>query len=102
MAQPGRKTSGKSRVRAARASLVKNGAAGAVFGVPGDGDGDGVVATEVGGDALVRAGGELAAEHALGGFDEGGGGFHIGFVHRVDVDVDGSHAATPCVRPAST
>ena len=68
-------------------------AGGAVFRVPGDGDGQRVVAAEVVGDLAIRSGAELALEHALGSGNERQAGVDVGLVHRMDMDVDGAQGA---------
>ena len=77
----------------------------AMFGVPGDRDGQGVVAAEILGDLAIRPRGKLAFEHALRGRHERGAGLHIGRVHRMNMDVDGAQggssfrARSPAIRP---
>jgi hypothetical protein len=63
-------------------------AGGAMFGVPGDGNGQHIVAPEILGDLAVRPRLELSREHFLRRGDEGQAGLDIFRVHRVDVNVN--------------
>ena len=63
----------------------------AMFGIPGDRDGKNIVAAEIICDLGVGTSLELAFEHALRRRHERRAGLDVRLVHRMDVNIDGSH-----------